>query len=80
MANKEIKDYDQVASSTLDDLLVCQQSGVTKKQTLSQVFSNVANLTAASTLDGTERIFIRAYGVNSYITSDDLADYILSAL
>ena len=79
MANKQIKDYNQVSGPSLTDTFVCQQSGVTKKQTTAQILSNIANLTAAATLDGSETAFIRVSGVNSKVTIDTLADFIIAS-
>jgi len=80
MANKQIKDYTRVSGSTLTDRLLCQQSGVTSYQTVAQVLENIENLTAASTLDGTETIFCRVSGVNSKVTVDALAGFIIESV
>jgi hypothetical protein len=77
VADKEIKDFDAVATPALADVLVCQQAGVTAKQTVTQIFSNIANLAAASALDGTETVFTRQGGINVKMTVDALAEFII---
>jgi len=77
MANKQIKDYAQVTSSALTDKLLCSQGGVTYYQTVAQIIENIENLTAATTLGGTETIFIRSNGGNYKLTVDTLAEYII---
>lgn len=77
MADKQITDYDLVTNPAITDIFVCQQSSVTKKQTAAQILSNVSNLSAASTLDGTEIAICRQGGVNKKMTIANLAAYII---
>jgi hypothetical protein len=77
MANKEIKDYVQVVTPALTDVFPCQQGGTTYKQTSDQILSNVAIMTAASALDGTEVTLVRQSGVNKKVTTAVLAAYII---
>jgi hypothetical protein len=77
MADKEIKDYNQVTVPALTDVFACQQSGVTRKQTSSQILSNVANMTAASALGGSEVTVVRQGSANKKVTMAVLANYII---
>ena len=75
MSDKQIKEYNIVITPALTDLFVCQQAGTTKKQTAAQILSNVSNMSAASTLDGTEISLCRQSGVNKKMTISQLAKY-----
>ncbi len=77
MAQKQIKNYNQVLTPTVNDLLLIQQGGVTMNETISQIFSNVDSLSAAGVLDGTEVIFCRQSATNKKVTVASLAQYIL---
>ena len=77
MADRQIKDFDTVVTPALTDYFVCQQSGVTKKQTAAQILSNISNMSAASTLDGTETTICRQGGINKKMTLENLAGYII---
>ena len=77
MANKQVKDFSPVTTPALTDSLLCQQGSVTRRETIAQLFDTTAGLTAASTLDGSETIFCRVSGVNSRVTVDTIAEYIL---
>lgn len=80
MATREITDYTAVATPAVGDEFVCQQSGITKKITTTQILSNISNLDAASALDGTESLVIVQSGDNYKITSLALAQYIMDNL
>ncbi len=75
MADLEINEFNQVTTPALTDVVVCQQSGTTKKQTVTQLLSNIDNLDSGSTLTGTETILIRTGGVNYRITMDNLIEF-----
>jgi hypothetical protein len=80
MADQQITDYTQVTVPAVTDEFLCQQSGVTLKITADQIIGNIANLDAASALDGTELTVCQQSGVNKYITLEDLATYIISEM
>ena len=75
--DKQITDYDLVTTPALTDYFICQQSGVTKKQTSAQILSNISNMSASAALDGTEITVCRQSGVNKKMTLSDLAAYII---
>lgn len=77
MATREITNYDPVVTPAVGDEFLCQQVGVTKKITSTQILDNITNLDAASTLDGTEELVIMQSGDNYKITSLTLAQYIM---
>ncbi len=78
--NREITDYDQVTTPALTDKFLCQQSGITKNETAAQILSNIANLSAAGTLTGTETTVIRQNGVTVKVDLDTLGDLLLESL
>ena len=80
MATKQITDFTQVTTPAVTDEFLCQQSGVTRKITTSQIIENIDNLDAASALDGTEITICQQSGTNKYVTLADLAAFIISEM
>jgi hypothetical protein len=80
MATKQITQFNPVITPAVTDELLCQQSGVTRKITSNQIISNIANLSAASALGGTEITIIQQSGTNKKITLTALANYIISQI
>jgi hypothetical protein len=78
--DKKIIDYDAVLNPALTDYFICQQAGVTKKQTAAQILSNISNMSAATALDGSEITVCRQSGINRKMTISALATYIIGEL